>query len=55
MGQKNNMHREDGSLWRKANAGVYVCDLLKPYVGKPVTDKFWNSSIKEKYSNGTIR
>lgn len=47
--------QEDGSLWRKADAGIYVCDLLKPYVGKPVTDEYWTLSIQENESKGEIR
>ena len=47
--------QKDGSLWWKAAAGVYVCDLLKPYVGTPVTDEFWTLSIQENENKGKIR
>ena len=29
--------------------------LLKPYVGKPVTDEFWTLSIHENVSEGVVR
>lgn len=47
--------QEDGSLWRKGENGEYVCDLLKPYVGEPVTDEFWTLLIQENKREGIIR
>ena len=47
--------QEDGSLWRKGENGEYVCDLLKPYVGKPVTDEFWTLSIHKNMTEGIVR
>ena len=47
--------QEDGSLWRKGENGEYVCDLLKPYVGEPVTDEFWTLLIHENKREGIIR
>lgn len=51
---EENMKQED-SRWRKGENGEYVCDLLKPYVGKPVTDEFWTLSIHENMSEGIVR
>jgi hypothetical protein len=47
--------QKDGSLWRKGENGEYVCDLLKPYVGEPVTDEFWTLLIHENKREGIIR
>jgi hypothetical protein len=47
--------QEDGSLWRKGENGEYVCDLLKPYVGEPVTDEYWTLLIQENKREGIIR
>lgn len=47
--------QKDGSLWRKGENGEYVCDLLKPYVGEPVTDEFWTLLIQENKREGIIR
>lgn len=47
--------KQENSRWRKGGKGEYVCDLLKPYVGKPVTDAFWTLSIHENVSEGVIR
>jgi len=47
--------QKDGSLWRKGEKGEYVCDLLKPYVGEPVTDEFWTLLIQENKREGIIR
>ena len=47
--------QKDGSLWRKGENGEYVCDLLKPYVGEPVTDEYWTLLIQENKREGIIR
>ena len=47
--------QKDSSLWRKGENGSYVCDLHKPYVGKPVTDEFWTLLIQENKREGIIR
>jgi len=47
--------QKDGSLWRKGENGEYVCNLLKPYVGEPVTDEFWTLLIHENKREGIIR
>ena len=47
--------QKDGSLWRKGENGEYVCDLLKPYVGEPVTDEYWTLLIHENKREGIIR
>jgi hypothetical protein len=47
--------QKDGTLWRKGENGEYVCDLLKPYVGEPVTDEFWTLLIHENKREGIIR
>jgi len=47
--------QKDGSLWRKGENGEYVCDLLKPYVGKTVTDEFWTLLIQKNKCEGIIR
>jgi len=47
--------QKDGSLWRKGEKGEYVCDLLKPYVGKTVTDEFWTLLIQKNKCEGIIR
>jgi hypothetical protein len=43
------------SRWRKGENGEYVCDLLRPYVGKPVTDEFWTLSIHKNMTEGIVR
>ena len=47
--------QKDGTLWRKGENGEYVCDLLKPYVGEPVTDEYWTLLIQENKREGIIR
>ena len=47
--------QKDGSLWRKGENGEYVRDLLKPYVGEPVTDEYWTLLIQENKREGIIR
>ena len=47
--------KQENSRWRKGESGEYVCDLLKPYVGKPVTDEFWILSIHENMTEGIVR
>lgn len=47
--------QKDGSLWRKGENGEYVCDLLKPYVGEPVTDEYWTLLIQENKRERIIR
>lgn len=51
---EKNMKQED-SRWRKGENGEYVCDLLKPYVGKPVTDEFWTLTIHKNMTEGVVR
>ena len=51
---EEDMKQED-SRWRKGENGEYICDLLKPYVGKPVTDEFWTLSIYENTGEGIVR
>lgn len=53
--QINDEVNKGNSRWRKGENGEYVCDLLKPYVGKPVTDEFWTLSIHENMSEGIVR
>lgn len=53
--QINDDMSQGDSRWRNEGNSVYVCDLLKPYVGKPVTDVFWTLYIHENTSEGTIR
>ena len=47
--------KQENSRWRKGEKGEYVCDLLKPYVGKPIMDEFWTLSIQENKSKGIVR
>jgi hypothetical protein len=51
---EENMKQED-SRWRKGENGEYVCDLLRPYVGKHVTDEFWTLSIHKNMTEGIVR
>ena len=51
---EEDMKQED-SRWRKGENGEYVCDLLRPNVGKPVTDEFWTLYIHVNTSEGTVR
>ena len=51
---EEDMKQED-SCWRKGKNGEYVCDLLRPYVGKPVTDEFWTLSIHKNMTEGIVR
>ena len=51
---EEDMKHED-SRWRKGENGEYVCDLLKPYVGKPVTDEFWTLTIHKNMTEGVVR
>lgn len=53
--QINDDMSKGDSRWRKGENGEYVCDLLKPYVGKPVTDEFWTLSIHKNMTEGIVR
>lgn len=47
--------KKENSRWRKGENGDFVCDLLKPYVGKPVTDEFWTLTIHKNMTEGIVR
>jgi hypothetical protein len=53
--QINDDMSKGDSRWRKGENGEYVCDLLRPYVGKPVTDEFWTLSIHKNMTEGIVR
>ncbi len=53
--QINDDMSKGDSRWRKGENGEYVCDLLRPNVGKPVTDEFWTLSIHKNMTEGIVR
>ncbi len=51
---EEDMKHED-SRWRKEANGEYICNLLTPYVGNPVTDEFWSLTIHKNMTEGVVR